>query len=210
MTGHRRVDHPLVAAAYDPVHGLVDRVALGRYRSDLVRGLHGRVLDLGAGTGRLLPYVAETAVDEVSLLEPDPAMLERAASRASAVGVVVRPARGVGERMPYPDDAFDAVVSAMVLCTVDDPNATVSEVARVLETGGEVRFLEHVADVGWRRRVQELVGPAWRRLAGGCHPDRRTDELLQGHPSFETLAFDRRSLGVTPVRPFVSGRLRRR
>lgn len=74
------------------------------------------------------------------------------------------------ERLPYGDDTFDAAVAGLVFCTIPDPEAALDELARVLRPGGEVRFLEHVQAEGFRGRLQPLVEPLWKPLAGGVTP----------------------------------------
>jgi SAM-dependent methyltransferase len=74
-----------------------------------------------------------------------------------------------------PDGAFDAAVVSLVLCTVPAPPRALAEIARVLEPGGELRFYEHVRSVNpVLGLLEDLITPAWRRLAGGCHPNRDT------------------------------------
>jgi ubiquinone/menaquinone biosynthesis C-methylase UbiE len=78
------------------------------------------------------------------------------------------------ERLDFADASFDTVVSTLVLCTVADPLAALSEVRRVLRPGGRLLFIEHVRGEGRRGRLQERATPVWRVLAGGCHPNRDT------------------------------------
>jgi SAM-dependent methyltransferase len=205
--------HPLFAALYDPVMESTERVLFPPHREYLVDGLAGDVLDLGSGTGAMLPYYAEpvrSGAATVTLLEPDPHMRRRAVARADDLAVDVRFSDASAERLPFPDDSFDAVVAAIVFCTIPDPAAALDEAARVLRPGGEFRYLEHVADRGWRRGLQAVVAPLWRRAAGGCHVQRRTGEQFAAHGAFETVESERFDLGAGPVRPFVRGTLRRR
>jgi len=200
--------HPLFAAIYDPAMAHAEATILEPHREYLARDLTGTVLDLGAGTGAMFPYFDEAA--SVHATEPDPHMRRRARERAERVNGDVDLLDAGAADLPFPDDHFDAVVSSMVFCTVPDVEGSLSEVRRVLDPGGEFRFLEHVADDGWRETVQTTVAPAWKRLAGGCHLTRRTASRFAGDDAFDVVEMDRFELGVTPVRPFVRGRLRRR
>jgi SAM-dependent methyltransferase len=202
-------DHPLFAAVYDPATALVERTLLRPHRQYLARDLDGTVLDLGAGTGAMFPYLTDSRLD-VHAVEPDDYMRTRAVDRARSLGLDVD-VRGAGATaLPYADDTFDTVIASMVFCTIGDPAAAFDEAARVLRPGGEFRFLEHVVDDGWRERLQQVLAPLWRRLAGGCHLTRRTAALFAAHPEFDVLELERRNIGLTPVRPFVRGRLRKR
>jgi len=200
--------HPVFAAIYDPAMAHAERTILESHREYLAEGLTGSVLDLGAGTGAMFPYFEKRA--SVHATEPDRHMRRRARERAEREGSDVELHDAGAADLPFPDDHFDAVVSSMVFCTVPDVEGSLAEVRRVLRPGGEFRFLEHVADDGWRETVQTTVAPAWKRLAGGCHLTRRTASRFAGDDAFDVVEMDRFELGVTPVRPFVRGRLRRR
>ncbi|WP_136689577.1 class I SAM-dependent methyltransferase [Halorhabdus amylolytica] len=208
MTQDDTPAHPLFAAIYDPAMTHAERMILEPHREYLADDLTGTVLDLGAGTGAMFPYFDERAT--VHATEPDPHMRRRARSRIEDAAFDVELHDSGAADLSFPDDHFDAVVSSMVFCTVDDFAASLSEVRRVLRPGGEFRFLEHVADDGWRERVQTTVAPVWKRLAGGCHLTRRTASRFASDDAFDVVEMDRFELGVTPVRPFVRGRLRRR
>ena len=91
---------------------------------------------------------------------------------------------GTGRNLPLlPPTAravFDTVVSGLVLCSVPDPARGVAEVRRVLRPDGTLRALEHVrATRRWKARVQDAIQPAWTWLAGGCHPNRETERLVE-------------------------------
>ncbi|WP_336338552.1 class I SAM-dependent methyltransferase [Haloarcula brevis] len=203
---------PLFAAIYDPATAVLERALLPPHREYLASGLDGKVLDLGAGTGAMFPYFERVAgaSTEFHATEPDPHMRRQAAEAAAALATPIHIESAPAQALPYGDDTFDAVVASMVFCTVPDVDAAMGEVARVLRPGGELRFFEHVVDDGWRARVQSLLAPLWERLAGGCHLTRQTGSQLVADRSFDVVEIERLHLGVTPVRPFVRGRLRRR
>ncbi|WP_276261356.1 class I SAM-dependent methyltransferase [Haloglomus litoreum] len=205
--------HPWFARLYDPVMRASEAKLFPPHREYLARDLAGDVLDLGAGTGAMLPYYEEairSGAAEVTMLEPDPHMREQAVAAAREDGIEVTVSDARAESLPFPDDSFDVVVASMVFCTIPDPEAALDEVARVLRPGGEFRFLEHVTEEGWRRLAQRALGPLWSRVAGGCRLTRRTGELFDDHEAFVLAEMERLHLGVFPVRPFVRGTLERR
>lgn len=70
-------------------------------------------------------------------------------------------------------EPFDAVVCALVLCSVADLGDALAQIKSVLKHAGELRFLEHVASAGWPGRMQRLAdATVWPRLSGNCHPPR--------------------------------------
>jgi ubiquinone/menaquinone biosynthesis C-methylase UbiE len=156
--------------AYDAMCALLEPFGLGRWRRQLVAGARGRVLDVGAGTGRNLPlYPAGTTV---VALEPSREAIRKARRRAPGVPLVV----GSAEALPFRDGAFDTVVSGLVFCSVPDPVRGLREVGRVLSSGGTLRMLEHVRSRSrLGARFQDFLQPAWTCVAGGCHPNRDTE-----------------------------------
>lgn len=189
-----------------------ERTLLRDHREYLARDLSGRVLDLGAGTGAMFPYFEGSASEGVSLnaIEPDPHMRRRARERARKLDLDVDVAEAGGENLPYRDDSFDIVVASFVFCTIPDNDRALSEVARVLEPGGEFRFVEHVRGDDAVGHAHDLFAPLWHEVAGGCHLNRETGELFLRDDRFRTVDFTRRNDGVTAVLPIVRGTLERR
>ena len=143
------------------------------WRDWLTGGAKGRTLEVGCGTGRNLPrYAAGT---EVVALEVNGAMLKTARVRAPNALYVL----GSAEALPFREGAFDTVVSGLVFCSVPKPDVGLAEVKRVLKDDGRLRMIEHVRSDGWYGRVQDFLQPAWTKVAGGCHPNRRTVETVE-------------------------------
>jgi ubiquinone/menaquinone biosynthesis C-methylase UbiE len=195
------------ASAIEERRGGADR------RRQLLRGLSGRVVEVGAGSGVSFPHYP-TAVTELIAIEPEPALRERALEATSAASVPVRVLDGVAERLPLPDASMDAAVFAGVLCSVDDPQRVLDEAKRVVRPGGELRFYEHVVARNERLRgLQRLLDATfWPRLFGGCHTTRDTERTLaaSGFTLEERERFSfRPTLLATPVAPRILGRARR-
>jgi ubiquinone/menaquinone biosynthesis C-methylase UbiE len=195
------------AAAIEERRGGADR------RRQLLRGLSGRVLEVGAGSGVSFAYYP-SAVTELIAIEPEPALRERAIEATSTASVPVQVLDGVAERLPLPDASVDAAVFAGVLCSVGDPPRVLAEARRVLRPGGELRFYEHVIARNARLRgLQRLLDATfWPRLFGGCHTTRDTESTLAacGFSLEERERFSfRPTLLATPVAPRILGRARR-
>ena len=157
---------------YDATLALAEWTGLKRWRHRLCEGARGRVLDLGSGTGRNLPFLPAGAVGVDPALDP----LRRARRRAPAARLV----QARAEALPFRGQVFDTVVSGLVFCSVDDPEASLGEVRRILRPGGALRMLEHVrSERPWRARVQDLIQPAWTRVSGGCRPNRETEQTVE-------------------------------
>ncbi|HEX9242473.1 MAG TPA: class I SAM-dependent methyltransferase [Anaeromyxobacter sp.] len=174
---------------YDLGLAIAEWRGLGRWRAWLARGATGRVLDLGSGTGRNLPLLPPGA--RAVAIDPHADALARARRRGPRVPLVVARA----EALPFRAGTFDTVVAGLVLCSVDDPDAALAEVRRVLAPGGALRLLEHVRGRGLVGRLQDLVQPAWTAFTGGCHPNRETERSVK-RAGFAVDAATRRARGT--------------
>ncbi|ACG73209.1 Methyltransferase type 11 [Anaeromyxobacter sp. K] len=173
---------------YDLGLSLAERGLVGRWRRWLAGGARGRTLDLGTGTGRNLP-LAPGGV-RILALDPHPQNLARARRRGPGVPMV----RARAEALPFRDGAFDTVLCALVLCSVEDPPRALAELRRVLRPGGDLRAMEHVRPAGLAGRIHDLLQPAWTRLTGGCHPNRDTERTI-AEAGFELVPASREARG---------------
>ena len=170
--------HRWFAALYDGMSRSEEKGFLGEMRRNLLAGVSGDVLEIGAGTGANFEHYPATA--RVVALEPDPFMLKRAEKKLAELGRAnITLQRGPAESPPFPDASFDTIVSTLVLCTVADPARALEEMRRVLRPGGRVLFIEHVRADGLGGRVQDAIRPLWGWFGAGCHPNRRTEETLR-------------------------------
>ncbi len=194
---------------YDAALAGAERRALAGWREELLRDVGGVVLEIGAGTGANLRWYGP-GVRRLLLLEPDEAMralLSRRVRQADARCAVVL--AGSAGRLPLGDGSVDAVVSTLVLCTARPAPAVLAELRRVLRPGGRLHLIEHVAapEGTALRRVQRLVAPVWRRLAGGCSPERAVPQLLVAAGfDVQDLRQDTLPVPLPWVRPVVRGR----
>jgi ubiquinone/menaquinone biosynthesis C-methylase UbiE len=174
------VRHPIFARFYERLSRLMER-DIGERRDELLAGLSGRVVEIGAGNGMNFRHYPAT-VDEVTALEPEAYLRRRAEKAASHAPVPVTVRDGVANPLPLEDASFDAAVASLVLCTVPYPSAALGELRRVLKPGAELRFMEHVLARSPRKaHVQERLDRSgvWPRLGGGCHCARDTVWAIQ-------------------------------
>jgi len=172
----------LFAALYDRNFKAAEEAGLRQLRRELLARAQGRVLELGAGTGLNLDLYPE-AVEDLVMLEPDPHMAKRLRAAAAASPRPASVNEAPAERLPFADTSFDAVVSTLVLCTVPDPTAALTEVARVLKPGGRLLFVEHVrAEDPRLARWQDRLEKPWRFIGDGCHCNRDTVATIEASP----------------------------
>lgn len=164
----------LFSRLYDPIMEVPENLGLQRLRREALRGVQGRVLELGIGTGRNLPLYP-AAVNYLIGIDPDEAMLRQARRRAGKASFPVELLLASAEDLPFEEDSFDVVVGTLVFCTISDPPQALREVRRVLKPRGEFHLLEHVRmERKSVARIQEKATPLWKHVAGGCHLDRDT------------------------------------
>ena len=106
-------------------------------RRELLAGLSGRAMEVGAGTGLNFPHYP-VSVREVVAVEPEPYLRGRAVEAAAAAGVPIRVVAGTAAELPAADGEFDAVVISGLLCSVSDAPAALAEFARVLRPRGHL------------------------------------------------------------------------
>jgi ubiquinone/menaquinone biosynthesis C-methylase UbiE len=194
------------ALVYDPFLWLGEVAGMRRRRSTLLRLALGRVAEIGAGTGLNVAHYPDGVAD-LLLAEPEPGMRRRLERRLHRHAREARILDATAERLPLPDASVDTVVSTFVLCTVDDPERALREIARVLRPDGQLLFIEHVrASSRLLAALQDRLHEPWRRFAGGCRCNRPTVELLRAG-GFDVTADNAAWRGMPPiVRPLAFGR----
>lgn len=187
MTDELIVDNPetrLTRQRYDRIAPIYDALEwmmewrARRWRHDLwSRVGAGRILELGAGTGKNIPYYPEGC--EILATDISDKMLARARRRAQRLNARVQLELGDVQALPYPAASFDVVVATFLFCSVPDPIAGLAEAKRVLEPGGQLLLLEHVLSrrLGLRRAMRwfdTVPVHIW-----GAHIDRDTVENVR-------------------------------
>jgi ubiquinone/menaquinone biosynthesis C-methylase UbiE len=165
--------HPMFARFWKRVTAGGETDEAVAHRTEMLAGLSGKVIEVGAGNGLNFEYYPASVTGLVAV-EPEPILREAAIEKARGAPVQVEVVDGVAERVSAEDDSFDAGVACLMLCTVDAASA-LAELRRVIKPGGELRFYEHV--VSESPRVATLQGVAdhvWTHVAGGCHLTRDT------------------------------------
>jgi ubiquinone/menaquinone biosynthesis C-methylase UbiE len=162
-----------------PVLDLVMRQRqLEKYRRAVVAGASGRVLEVGVGSGLNFPLYGKQ-VEIVFGIDPSPRLLAIARRRAAAAGIHAALLLGSATAIPLADNTVDTVVMTWTLCSIPDPLTALREMRRVLKAGGKLLFVEHgLSPEPGVERWQHRLTPLWRHIAGGCHLDRKVDDLI--------------------------------
>jgi phosphatidylethanolamine/phosphatidyl-N-methylethanolamine N-methyltransferase len=157
------------APVYDIVWGAV--FDAGRKASiAAAERIGGRILDVGIGTGiSLSDFSPRNRITGVDISEP---MLRRAHRRVIEAGLANVECLALMDagRLGFADGFFDAVVAQYVITAVPNPDATLSEFARVTRPGGEIILVNHLgAEAGPRRAFEQWFAPIARGL--GWRPE---------------------------------------
>ena len=199
----RRLRQRLLAlglAWFGPRH---DRLLADRKRA-LFASLTGTVVEIGPGTGPNLRHYPR-GIRWIGI-EPNPFMRIHLEAEARRTGSRVRLLSGRAEALPLASASVDGVVATLVLCSVEDVQAALSEIRRVLKPGAPFVFIEHVgAPRGtWLRWLQRALRPLTRCAGDGCHPDRETWTPLEAS-GLTLRALEHFRLRIPVVSPHISG-----
>lgn len=162
------------------IHGAMRQEQLASERSSLIAAAHGRVLEVGIGSGLNIPFYGRNVVQVIGI-DPSRALLDKARKTAIWSRCPIRLLEGRAETLPLKSDSIDQAVMTWTLCSVTDPLGALGEIHRVLRPNGTLLFIEHGLAPDHEAGVQlwqNRITPLWRRLAGNCHPNRRIDQLL--------------------------------
>ena len=162
-----------------------------------------RILDVATGTGMVARSLAQRGAI-VTALDQSEAMLAVARARGLAGVTLVQ---GEAERLPFADAAFDALTFTYLLRYVDDPQATLSELARVVKPGGRIGMVEFGVPAHpalrqlWRVHTRaglpligRVISPAWYEVGRFLGPN--IEQFHAAHPDLPGLW---RAAGIAEV-----------
>lgn len=163
-----------------PILDLVMRQdQLAKYRREVVAAAEGRVLEIGVGSGLNFPFYGNR-VEALIGIDPSSRLLAMARRRAAAAGLRAELIQGSATAIPLAEGTIDTVVMTWTLCSIPDPLLALSEMRRVLKPDGRLLFVEHgLSPEPGIERWQHRLTPFWCHIAGGCHLDRKMDDLVR-------------------------------
>lgn len=152
---------------------------LEKYRREAVAPARGRVLEIGIGSGLNFPFYGQQ-VEMVIGIDPSRRLLAMARQRAADAGIKAELIQGTATALPLAERTIDTIVVTWALCSIPEPFLALREMRRVLKPDGRLFFIEHGLCPERRvERWQHWLTPAWRHVSGGCHLNRRIDDLIR-------------------------------
>jgi ubiquinone/menaquinone biosynthesis C-methylase UbiE len=149
-------------------------------RERVIGAAEGRVLEIGVGSGRNLPFY-RPPVREVLALEPAAKLVTMARNASRGTIMPVSFLEASAEAIPLEGHSVDTIVTTWTMCSIPHADTALAEIRRVLRPGGKLLFVEHGrAPDESVRRWQDRLTPAWRRIAGGCHLNRPISAMIEG------------------------------
>jgi len=150
---------------------------LGSRKRALFAGLPPVVVELGAGAGASMRYLARGT--RLIAIEPNTYAHDALRRKAARYGIELEIRGEGGESIGLESESVYAVICTLVLCSVEDPSAVLREVRRILRPGGRFLFIEHVGSrPGPLRAMQRLLRRPWRFVFDGCCLDRDTASAI--------------------------------
>lgn len=149
------------------------------YRKRVLASAHGRVLEIGIGSGLNLPLYGAPTLEVVGL-EPAPRLLAMAQREAERSSKHIQLMHASAEAIPLDRHSIDTIVTTWTLCSIPQVTIALSEMRRVLKPSGQLLFVEHGLAPDERvRKWQHRLTPVWKRIGGGCHLNRPIGQLIE-------------------------------
>jgi SAM-dependent methyltransferase len=152
---------------------------MSRLRAAWIPRANGHVLEVGIGSGLNLPFYSAD-VRRIYGVDPSAELQPLASRRAAAVSVAVDLLHQSAEKeLPLQSSTIDSAVVTWTLCSIPNSTDALAEIRRVLKRNGRLIFVEHgrapeTAVATW----QDRLTPVWKHIGGGCHLNRKIDELI--------------------------------
>ena len=164
------------APYYDRSEYLGEILGIRKLRKNLIRNASERVLELGIGTGKNLPYYQDSC--ELVGIDFSSEMLKITSEKAKSLHKKINLYLMDCENLAFPDNSFDTIVDAFNLCTYDYPLKVLKEAKRVCKNDGKILLLEHgISKCGLLAKLQDLTSKKHAKIMG-CNWNRDVCSII--------------------------------
>lgn len=162
---------------YDLLESPMEAMSLKEWRIKVMKQLYGKVLEVGVGTGKNIPYYPDDI--DITAIDFSSKMLGKAREKADKYKKAVTLMEMDAQNMDFPDNYFDCVFTTCVFCSVPDPVKGLKEISRVCKPGGKIIMIEHVrSEKAVLGVVMDLINPIVVN-SYGANINRRTVENIK-------------------------------
>lgn len=148
-------------------------------RSQIVPMAHGRILEIGIGSGLNFDHYNFDRVEEIIGVDPAVSSVAMARSRSSKYNSKISFIESSAESIDLESSSFDCVVIGYSLCTIPDPLKALAEARRLMKPEGSLLFMEHgLAPEQNIQKWQHRLTPGWKKIGGGCNLNRDIEDLI--------------------------------
>ena len=148
-------------------------------RSQIVPLAHGRILEIGIGSGLNFDHYNFDKVEEIIGVDPAVSSVAMARSRSAQYNSTISFLETSAESIDLASSSFDCVVIGYSLCTIPDPLKALAEARRLMKPEGSLLFMEHgLAPEQNIQKWQHRLTPGWKKIGGGCNLNRDIENLI--------------------------------
>lgn len=166
-----------VSKVYDLLEQPMEVMSLKKWRLEVTKDLKGKVLEVGVGTGKNIPYYPDNL--DITAIDFSGKMLTKAKEKAKKFNKKVEIIQMDAQIMDFPDNTFDTVFTTCVFCSVPDPVKGLKEIRRVCKPDGKIIMIEHVRSEGKvLGLIMDIFNPITVNLYG-ANINRRTVENVE-------------------------------
>lgn len=184
------------------VHRVCSSRVFNTHRIQCIKAVHGKVLEIGIGSGINLPFYPAKQINSLTGIDPMVKETKKRwfndPKRSSSFPFEVQLMEASAEQLPFPDQHFDHIVVTYTLCTISDVETALQEMIRVLKPKGALHFTEHgIAPDPVIQKIQNFIHPLWKACGGGCHLNRNIPHLITS-AGFKLTSLHQQYLGKIP------------
>ena len=150
-----------------------------KQREKVIPLAHGKVLEIGIGSGLNLPFYDPEIVKHLTAIDPSEEIWRKNIVDTDRLPFELEFNKAFAENIPAGDNSFDSAVITYTLCTIPDASKALAEIRRVLKASGSLIFCEHgKAPDKAIQRWQNIINPMWKQLGGGCNLNRDIPSMI--------------------------------
>ncbi|MDP3728921.1 MAG: methyltransferase domain-containing protein [bacterium] len=169
----RRYDR--FARVYDLFELPLERLSFAKIRRKTLSPLKGKVLEIGVGTGKNLPYYNWENIDYTGI-DFSKKMLERAKRKNFPKAKMIYMD---AQNIDFKENNFDYIVTTFVLCSIPDPIKALKEMQRLIKKDGKVIMIEHVRSKNFLLAFWQDIHNPLTKFFFGANINRDTKQNIE-------------------------------